>query len=207
MKRILLLGAALLLPPVLHGQANPDSIQHRNDCRLAAQAVTTGRPAVKLDWAIRMVRRCPTAADDLSRALSDARVSSDTVLLKRLTAPTDWLIDGRIVETALAILQDPGASPQARVFAVRPLIWSLTPGGELEYGHLVDVDGDGRRSCGGAGPSFHGRVTAGEPMPLGWVERLRRVGQAVHEDATVPTVVRQAVGCLMLTPPIFPISG
>jgi hypothetical protein len=204
-RRILLLSAALLLPLELQGQADPDSIKHRNDCRLAAQTVTTGRPANKLEWALHTIRRCPIAADDLARALSEARGSADTVLLKRLTAPTDWLIDGRIVETAVAILQDRGTSPQARVFAVRPLIWSLTPGGELEYGHLVDLDGDGRRSCGGRGPSFHGRVTAGEPLPAEWVERLRGVALTIHGDANEPTAVRQAVGCLLLTRPIFPL--
>lgn len=205
MVRILIIGAALLLPLGLQAQASPDSIKHGNDCRLAAQIVTTGRPAVKLDWALQIISECPGAANDLSRALSDARASADTVLLKRLTAPTDWLIDGRIVETAVAILLDPGASPQARVFAVRPLIWSLTPGGQLEYGHLVDLDGDGRRSCGGTGPSFHGSVTSGEPLPAGWVERLRGVAQAIRDNPYEPLAVRQAVGCLLLTPPIFPL--
>lgn len=195
-------GAALLLLPIgVHGQANTDSVKHRNDCRLAAQTVTTGRPAVHMDWALRIIRTCPRAGGDLARTLSELRTSSDTGVLKRVTAPTDWLIDGRIVEAALAILKDRGASMDARIFAVRPLIWSLSPGGQVEYGHLFDADGDGRWSCGGLGPSLHGEVTRGEPLPSGWVERVHSVARAIHANPAEPTRIRQAAGCLALTHP------
>jgi hypothetical protein len=173
----------------------------RNDCQLAAQIVVTGQPAGKSEWAMLVVRDCPGAASALARSFSEARGSADTTLLKRLTAPTDWLVDGRIVATALSIFQDRGASPQARVYAVRTLIWSLAPGDEIEYGHLVDVDRNGVWSCGGRGASFHGQVTQGDRLPRGWPARVDAVARAIHGDSSEPPSVRQAAACLVLTHP------
>lgn len=185
----------------LSAQTEPDSIKARNDCRLATQAVTTGHPAVKIAWALRYIRTCPSAGPALAAALVTARESRDTASLARITAPTDWMRDRAVFDAALALVQDRGASAEARVFAIRPLIWSLWPGGELNYGHLVDTDGDGVWSCGGMGPSAEGEITEGTPLAAGWVARAHAVARAIVADSTAPASVRQAAKCLALTQP------
>ncbi len=36
----------------------PDSVHHRNNCRLAGQVITTGRPAAHTTWALSYIGAC-----------------------------------------------------------------------------------------------------------------------------------------------------
>jgi hypothetical protein len=59
MKRIIVFAVLALLPAMrLHAQANPDSVKHRNECRLALQVLVKGEPARLTGWAINYVRSC-----------------------------------------------------------------------------------------------------------------------------------------------------
>jgi hypothetical protein len=199
----LLLAVALLVPIMGRAQANPDSVHQRNDCRLAVQVLTTGRPAVKTGWAIRQMRMCPSTAADLAEGLRAARTSQDTGALNRLTAPTDWLRDGNIFSAAVEVLRDRSASPQARVYATRVLMWAFVPGEEIRYGHLVDVDGDGDWTCGGMGPSLHGELVRGTPLPAGWEAAAQALGRTLALSPDEHVLVRQAATCLAVAIP-FP---
>jgi hypothetical protein len=192
---------ALLFPAALHAQAQPDTVKHRNDCRLAAQVLTSGQPAVKRAWAATQARTCPAVADQLANGLRDSRASTDTVRLSALTAPADWLRDGRLFSAAYGVVGDRTATVQARVFATRVLMWAFAPGDEIGYGHLVDVNGDGRWSCGGTGASWHGQITRGTPLPSDWVSQANALGRAIAHDGDEPRAVRQAAVCLALASP------
>lgn len=199
----LLLALAVILPLSAQAQASPDSVKHRNDCRLAVQVLTTGNPAVKADWAIRQMRTCPAGAAELARAFRAARSGRDTASLNRLTAPADWLRDGSMFSAALEVLRDRNASPEARVYAARVAMWAYVPGEEIRYEHLVDADGDGDWTCSGLGPSLHGEVVRGTPLPAGWIESGTALGRALSVDDSEPVRVRQAARCLALVIP-FP---
>ena len=195
--------AVALLPLSALGQANPDSIKHGNDCRLAVQVITTGQPAVKTDWAMTFVRECAEFPAALAGALSRARTSRDTAALARLTAPADRLRDGDLFTAAFELARDRAASPEARVFAIRVLMWAYLPGMELSYSHLIDTNGDGIPTCGGIGPSLHGELVRRTPLPAGWVESGRALGRSLALDSTEVAPVRQAARCLALVIP-FP---
>lgn len=201
MKELLLAIVVVLAPVTAKAQAEPDSVKHRNDCRFAVQVVTTGRPAVKADWAIRKMRTCPASAADLAQTFRIARGMRDTTYLARLTAATDWLRDGGIFSAAVDVLRDRAASVEARVFATRVVMWAFVPGEEIHYGHLVDTDGDGDWTCGGMGPSLHGELTRGAPLPTDWAEQARALGRALALDTAQPTPVRQAATCLAVILP------
>ena len=203
MKCLWISTLALLLPLSAAGQANPDSVRARNDCRLAVQVVMTGHPAVKTEWAMGFVRQCSELPSALARAIRDTRTSRDTSVLKRVTAPADWLRDWGVYSAASEVLRDRTASPEARVFAIRVLMWAALPGMELDYSHLVDTDGDGSRSCGGMGPSLHGEIVRATPLPSGWEESGRALGRSVARDPSEPAPVREAARCLALAIP-FP---
>lgn len=204
-RALALLGliAVPLLSVAASAQVEPDSIKQRNDCRLAIQVVTTGRPGVKVDWAMTFVRDCPEFPGALSRAIRATRASRDTASLSRLTAPADWLRDGAVYSAAYDVVSDRTATPEARVFAIRVLLWAALPGMELRYAHLVDTDGDGIPLCGGLGPSLHGRFVRGAPLPAGWEVRGRSLGRALALDTSEAAQVRQAASCLALAIP-FP---
>ena len=54
---LILVGAMATVPPPAMGQ-NADSVQLRNECRLAHQILTKGQPANQRDWALEFIRRC-----------------------------------------------------------------------------------------------------------------------------------------------------
>jgi hypothetical protein len=204
MRRLLLTAVvAVLFPLAASAQANPDSVRFRNDCRLAMQVVTTGHPAMKIDWAMAFVRECPGLAGNLARALREARTSRDTAELNRLTTPADWLRDGALFSTARELLADETASPEARVFAVRVLMWAYVPGMEIDYQNLVDTDGDGIPTCSGLGPGLHGELQRGAPLPGDWIAQGQALGRAVALDTGGDARVRQAARCLAVIIP-FP---
>jgi hypothetical protein len=192
---------ALVLPGSMQAQENPDSVKHGNDCRLAAQVLTTGQPAVKRGWAVTQARTCVDVADQLATALRQSRASTDTARLSALTAPADWLRDGRMFSAAYDVVRDRTASVQARVFATRVLMWAFAPGDEIEYRHLVAATGGGQQTCGGLGASWHGEITRGAPLPNDWVAQANALGRAIAHDKDEPQAVRQAAACLAFVIP------
>jgi hypothetical protein len=191
---LVLLLAGACAPRSTLAQARPDSVHHRNDCRLAAQVVTAGHPRPRLAWATNIMRTCRDGGGPIAQAFSANRHSTDTTYLNALTHPAIALRDGRLFETAIAIASDRRASLQARVYAIRTLIWSMYPGGGIGYTDLVDTPGR-ERNCGG-GPSTHTVVTFGSPMPANYVDRARSVANHLMSDTTEPFALRRAAVCL-----------
>lgn len=181
---------------------HPATVQRRNDCRLAVQVIRTGHPATKTQWALDRIAGCGAdGGGAIAAAMRAARASADTVLLERLTRPTMWLRDGSSFQTALEIGADRTASPQARVFALRTLLWAMVPGGSVGYGDLADeVQGRGRR-CLGFGPSTHVIVARGSPLPADWEQRVRALAARLMRDPAEPRPVRRAAVCTQLFEP------
>jgi hypothetical protein len=181
----------VLLPRHCMAQANPDSIKHRNDCRLAAQVLSTGNPAPRYRWALEMAWHCPDAAPAIAQRLEASASSRDTAALNALTAPTIQLRDGRIFAAAIRIAGDKAASREARVFAIRTLIYAMRPGGGISYDALVNPNG----SCFGGGPSFHQTTTPGAPLPSDYVQQVNALGQRLMRDSSETPVVRLVGRC------------
>jgi hypothetical protein len=200
----LALGVFLLtLPRSAKAQAEPDSVKHRNNCRLAAQILATGEPAIHTQWALDQSWRCPETAEALSQRLRAAAGSRDTAALNAITAPAIELRDGRLFEAALAVASDQGATVEARIFAIRTLIHSMRPGGLITYDGLADREGD----CYGGGPSVHQQITAGSPLPSDYVERVHTLGRQLMSNTAAPPSIRHAGMCaalaqeLLIAPP------
>jgi hypothetical protein len=178
-------------------QAEPDSVHRRNECRLAAQVISTGNPAPRKDWALAVIRTCREGGAALARAISRARTNPDTAALNALTAPTVQLRDGAVFATALEIAGDRSASVEARVFAIRTLIWSMYPGGGINY---PDLSGGSHR-CLGYGPSLHTEVTQGAALPRDYVARAKSLARTLTENVTEAVPVRRAASCLGIVNP------
>lgn len=193
---LLILFAAL--PACASAQANPDSIHRRNDCRLAAQVLTTGQPRPRLEWAAHVMPGCPQAGHTVATALTEYRSASDTVFLNWITLPANSLRDGEVFNAAMDVLQDRSASPTARVFANRVLLWLLYPTAGVYYSTLVDLDGDGRHPCLAFGASSHASVREGAPLPSDWRSRIHAANTRILQDAGEPAPVRQSAVCVAL---------
>lgn len=196
--RIPLLALLLALPACASAQANPDSIHRRNDCRLAAQVLSSGEPRPRLQWAAEVMPGCPQAGRTIASAISRHRTSADTVFLSWITLPANSLQDGDVFDAAMSVLQDRTATPEARVYANRLLYWLLYPSSGVYYSTLVDVDGDGRNPCVAFGSSSHMVLVQGSPLPPDWKSRVHAATRRVMQDLSEPGPVRQSAACVAL---------
>ena len=119
-------------------QANPDSVKIRDNCRLAMQAVTTGHPGPKLQWAYPYLRICDPADRQTAAlaAVSRLRTSHD---VPEIVAAVEMLAvfhDGQLFNAVLALAGDNGASNEARVDAFVALQRVIVPSGLASYGRF-----------------------------------------------------------------------
>lgn len=99
-----------------------EDVHVRNECRLAAQVLTTGEPAPHYRWALGYVIRCdesgPPALATLWGRLSDP----DRDDLEFLSYNTSRLRDQRILEAVVTVAQDPGRHTLVRLAAFQVLV-------------------------------------------------------------------------------------
>lgn len=126
----LLAVALLFLPTESAAQAQPDSVKHRNDCRLASQVLTLGQPANRRTWALRILPTCGrTGATAVAEVLRSSR--QDRVWragLEEVVMMASVLHDAEIFSAALGVANDGSAGKAARIQAFRVLFYQLSPG-------------------------------------------------------------------------------
>lgn len=135
----ILVGAMAAVPPPAVGQ-NADSVQLRNECRLAHQILTKGQPANQRDWALEFIRGCGSLGGEAIAHLIRSHRGSDTwnAELDRIVDQTAYLVDLSIFEAGLEVAIDPSAGLVARVQGLRAMRTQLSPGDLITYDGLVD---------------------------------------------------------------------
>jgi hypothetical protein len=203
MKRAIILAVLTLVLAAssAHGQANPDSVKLRNDCRLAAQVLQKGNPAPHRQWAGAFIQRCGAdeVADANVAALNRLRSSRDTAELKQVWNQLQYVRDARIYRAAVSIAGDRTASVPARVSALLWLLRLRAPdqfATEREVTGGFDAAGHVRGGCGryshlvGSSPFLDG-----QPLPAGFGAEITELGRLVSSDASQPLDVRTAARC------------
>jgi hypothetical protein len=183
--------AAACSPTIGTAQANPDSIRLRNDCRLAEQVLATGHPAPREKWALGVIWNCRDAGATMATALRAASTSSDTAYLNALTEPFIRLRDGAVFAAAVSVAQNPGATPPARVAAVRTLMYAVQPGG---YVALAALSNPHTLFCFET-PSPHSEVLNGTPLPADYVQQVRTLFYRIEHDSAESQELRRAAHC------------
>lgn len=119
------------------GGENPAMIKHRNDCRLAAQVLTTRTPRTKLVWAREYIQHCEEEGP--AAIAQDWRlVSADTSEVLHLMRASTAINDRRIYEQARIVALDRSRADVVRVGAMHVLdkyanpynggwFWSVRP--------------------------------------------------------------------------------
>lgn len=102
-----------------------DSVQIRNDCRLARQVITAGHPLEKRNWALAMIVTCADAAEALALAW-EAPLGQGQDLAK-LEFATREVQDQRIIPPPQRVASDPGATKLARIAALSTLMSYIKP--------------------------------------------------------------------------------
>jgi hypothetical protein len=123
--------AALPLVPfesrAQEGGADPLTAKHRNDCRLAAQALTTGHPRTKRDWAREYIAACENEGPP-AIAQEWRTVRGDTTEVIQLMRASTRIRDARIYEAARAVVLDRSRPDVVRVGAMHVLDSYAVPG-------------------------------------------------------------------------------
>jgi hypothetical protein len=190
---VALAGVCACAPAAVTAQTSPDSVQQRNNCRLAEQVLAAGHPAPREEWALGVVWNCAEAGPTLARSLSAARASTDTAYLNALTAPSNRIRDGSVFAAAANLAQDRSASVPARVAAFRTLIFAVRPGWYVDFASLMDPN---IVQCF-LPPSPHSRILNGTPLPADYVAQVGSLASRIRGDSTEPRVVRSAANCAM----------
>lgn len=120
--------------PAVQAQANPDSVHHRNDCRLAAQVLTHGQPTNKRTWAGSYILRCGAAggaaiAEVIRTRRDEATRQPD---FDHIILLTSRIRDRAIFEAAAAIARDPAAGKVSRIQAIRTLYFQISAPGNVD---------------------------------------------------------------------------
>ncbi len=191
-------------------QAVPDSMRLRNDCRLAEQVISTGRPEPQDSWAWGLIHQCgESGGAAIAQGMASLRQSTDTAALDRLTGQAQWLRDGHVFDTAMSISEDAAASVPARVFAMRALLYYLrlehptTRGVPIAYADMHAVPdsatGTPRQGCATGVVADHASppIATGSPLPTDYRARIEAVGVRLSRNWAQPTDIRSAALCLL----------
>lgn len=135
------------------------------------------------------------AAQDPAAVAESMRANTkttDIVVLDRITRPAMDVRDGGIFEAAYDISGDRAANIQARVFAIRTLIWARMPTVPFSYEELTSDN------CPIAYPGgFHITFRSGDvPMPADYDERIRMRVRSIATDSLAPEELINAAICL-----------
>ncbi|HET7024224.1 MAG TPA: hypothetical protein VFI39_03360 [Gemmatimonadales bacterium] len=188
----LLAGLVLLGASAARAQADPDSVHQRDDCRFWAQVLSTGHPAPHSQVAAMNILACPEAGSAMASALRNLTGESDTVVLEDFLSTIQGLRDGDLYAAATALAVDKGATPLARITALRVL---LRQPGFLWEGGVRDFAMAPQGACGLAKlPTT--TETRGAPLPADYLDAIQAIAAQIGADTTDVMEVRNAARCV-----------
>lgn len=155
---LFLLGAIVLGRP-LHGQANPDSIKLRNDCRLASQTLLSGRPGPHEQWALHLIQSCGDLTAEVVAQVWGTP-PRDTTSLAWLVAASVAVRDRRVLDATMVTARGLVNSQLVRLSALRVLASYADP---IVSVSLEDLVATGYRTL----PGRSDGSTRNGPQPLG----------------------------------------
>lgn len=164
--------AALVGPAAAHAQVDErSSTDLRNDCRLAAQILTTGEPHPHREWALERIRACnESGGAALASVWSTPPTDRDE--LDRLYWTTAGFLDSRILEAVRIVVIDPSNRTDVRLTGLRILAAYVNPHLDPRLSDLVPPDdpGESRRTIGSV--DHRPQTEGAEPLPAGYTESI-----------------------------------
>lgn len=128
-------------PGGLSAQQDPEAsrVQHRNNCRLAAQILTTGHPRNRRDWALDYAGNC---ANDAPAAIAKVwqEITGSDAGLDRLVVSSMYVRDRRIYDQVHATATDLDRPVNVRTAAMEVLVKYVDPESSIRPGELVPPD-------------------------------------------------------------------
>lgn len=126
-----------MMPVVVQGQANPDSVKLRDDCRFAAQIIDSGRPAPHRSEALDILPTCGGSATPTLVRLWEQNDLSEADQAKLKFASVRILSDA-IVSTLLRTAGSSDRPVMVRASALAALVSIVDPGLIVTAHELVE---------------------------------------------------------------------
>jgi hypothetical protein len=190
------------------------------DCRSAATLLAPGGGfSPHMAPPLWRVRACPARAGEiLAVVVQETRSVADTGRLEAATWLAQYVHDARILAAGIAVATDSGAAPEARVAALRVLLWAKAPGHLVPLHAMVSGPPCRPPRCVSsytghfyrAGPIAGDTTTwpvFGTPMPPAYVAQIDSVASLIEGSSTAPPIVRQAARVTRAFPPDRELEG
>lgn len=191
------LGCLLIAVGRVHGQAT------QKECEKAAKVRAKGHPDKKEEAAFQILTRCGTVgARAFASGLATYSTSTDLSEIEPFAYAMHAWTDSSIVNAAIDLATNGSATIQARVLAVRHLIYTLQPlflfsHPGLTVGPDTTILADGTvtwtpEGCRGSMISERHGALQGDPLPPNAPARIRAVLAGLASSAATPILVRRA---------------
>lgn len=194
--------------------------------RAVSQVSTALLPAVRCDSAMRIgtrrqlplrrrvqawrdLRQCGSAgARIMANVIDDSHGMTDiTALTLQSDAIAGWR-DGSLFASAMSTVQDPSATDESRVFAVRYLLTVMAPELDVSFSQLTagldsTIESNGEMVYTvGCQPAFESdRLTvSSSPPPADYATQIHNLLAAIASDSSTPLRVRRAARCVDIVP-------
>lgn len=196
---LLILAIGLFAAPARAQSANerPGVVQHRNNCRLAAQVLSTGEPRTKAEWARGYIVDCADEGPPILAA-QWRTVRADTGAVAGLVWRSARLADSRIYQQARAVVLDRSKPDVVRVGAMFVLDSYVNPSHAATFGDVRPPE-RGVRPVRAAAGYVVDRTQADGAEPLGGTVRdevLQLLDQVAARRQEEPLPVWYAAAAL-----------
>lgn len=200
MKCKILAGLALLT--VLAGTesapaqtTHTDSIHRRNNCRLAAQVLTTGHPETRKRWAQSYIGYCPSDVQGaaLRVALTRAAAEGDIRTFRPLATAAIFVPDDQLLDLLLSVAVSSTNTEAIRIAALLQLDVFRNPTREWDIEELRRGDGT---DCPTLVRSHPVEFAVFRPQPTAFLPRLDAGLSALAADPAQPVAVRRLAQCM-----------
>jgi hypothetical protein len=195
-----LLLAAALTPGLLQAQESdvPLAVQHRNNCRLAAQVMLTGDPAPKRAWADSYFPACGVYETPALLALWD-RAGGDEAAINQLVHVSGTLRDQRLFDALTALASDADRAPASRVGALAVLARYVRPSAAHNLATLrLPADSAARLRATVIASTPHAHQDVGDvPLASAAVDRVPTLLSSLEASPTEDAWVRYAARVLL----------
>lgn len=142
-RRTLLLVAVLLLTATTPAKAQDDraaEVNKRNNCRLAAQVLTSGHPHPRFDWARATIADCEDEGPAYFAA-QWAKAPADTAALRQMIAGSSRVRDARVYASLRETATDASRPSLVRVAAMIGLAEYVDPSISIDLSELCVPEG------------------------------------------------------------------
>lgn len=179
---LLLLVSTSALPAAAQVSEQPAEVHKRNNCRLAAQVLSSGEPHTRIAWARAHIVDCE-AEGPAYFAARWASAPSDTASLRQLITSSTRVRDVRVYTALRESVLDASRPDAVRVAAMIALTLYVDPHIAIDLSHL-------RPPPGGANPAI--RYRGGSAVDVVQVPGAQALGPVTSDVLTLLNEVASA---------------